>query len=207
MKIIVGLGNPGKEYKNTRHNAGWLAVDKIVQNSKFKMQNCNLKLKINRKANAEVAEVEYRKEKILLVKSQTFMNESGLSIKKIIQFNNLTMKQPASRRGRLNNSLWIIHDDLDLELGEIKIVKDRGAGGHHGVESVINHLKSQDFVRFRVGIRTRKKEECILSGKDYVLGEFRGEQKIIFEKAIEKCTEAVIFSLENGIDKTMNKYN
>ena len=207
MKIIVGLGNPGKEYKNTRHNAGWLAVDKIVQNSKFKMQNCNLKLKINRKANAEVAEVEYRKEKILLVKSQTFMNESGLSIKKIIQFNNLTMKQPASRRGRLNNSLWIIHDDLDLELGEIKIVKDRGAGGHHGVESVINHLKSQDFVRFRVGIRTRKKEECILSGKDYVLGEFRGEQKIIFEKAIEKCTEAVIFSLENGIEKAMNKYN
>jgi len=200
MKIIVGLGNPGKEYKNTRHNAGWLAVDKIVQNSKFKMQNCNLKLKINRKANAEVAEVEYRKEKILLVKSQTFMNESGLSIKKIIQFNNLTIEQ-------LNNSLWIIHDDLDLELGEIKIVKDRGAGGHHGVESVINHLKSQDFVRFRVGIRTRKKEECILSGKDYVLGEFRGEQKIIFEKAIEKCTEAVIFSLENGIDKTMNKYN
>jgi len=200
MKIIVGLGNPGKEYKNTRHNAGWLAVDKIVQNSKFKMQNCNLKLKINRKANAEVAEVEYRKEKILLVKSQTFMNESGLSIKKIIQFNNLTIEQ-------LNNSLWIIHDDLDLELGEIKIVKDRGAGGHHGVESVINHLKSQDFVRFRVGIRTRKKEECILSGKDYVLGEFRGEQKIMFEKAIEKCTEAVIFSLENGIEKAMNKYN
>jgi len=200
MKIIVGLGNPGKEYKNTRHNAGWLAVDKIVQNSKFKMQNCNLKLKINRKANAEVAEVEYKEEKILLVKPQTFMNESGLSIKKIIQFNNLTIEQ-------LNNSLWIIHDDLDLELGEIKIVKDRGAGGHHGVESVINHLKSQDFVRFRVGIRTRKKEECILSGKDYVLGEFRGEQKIIFEKAIEKCTEAVIFSLENGIDKTMNKYN
>jgi len=201
MKIIVGLGNPGKEYKNTRHNAGWLAVDKIVQNSKFKMQNCNLKLKINRKANAEVAEVEYRKEKILLVKSQTFMNESGLSIKKIIQFNNLTIEQ-------LNNSLWIIHDDLDLELGEIKIVKDRGAGGHHGVESVINHLKSQDFVRFRIGItKTSNHQPPTTSQKDYVLGEFRGEQKIMFEKAIEKCTEAVIFSLENGIEKAMNKYN
>ena len=207
FKIIVGLGNPGKKYENTRHNAGWLVVEELVKSSKSKVQSCSLKFKVNKKFNAEVAEFEYGGDKVVLAKPQTFMNESGVAVRKIVQLFNLPVRQAGCSIVQLFNCLWVVHDDLDLELGDIKIIKDRGAGGHHGVESVINHLKSQAFVRFRVGIRTRKKEECILSGRDYVLGEFRGEERKRFEKAIEKCAEAVIFGLKNGIEEAMNKYN
>jgi len=201
MKIIVGLGNPGKEYKNTRHNAGWLAVDKIIQNLESKIQNYSLKFKINKKLNAEICEEFFKKEKIFFVKPLTFMNESGLATRKIVRFFNCSTVQ-------LSNCLWVIHDDLDLNLGEIKIVKDRGPAGHKGVQSIISQLKTETFVRFRIGItKTSNHQPPTTSQKDYVLGEFRGEQKIMFEKAIEKCTEAVIFSLENGIEKAMNKYN
>ena len=194
MKIIVGLGNPGKEYKNTRHNAGWLVLDALAK----KLEIGNWKLK--KKFKVEIAEVECEREKVVLVKPQTFMNDSGMAVAKIVKLLNCQMVE-------LSQDLWLVHDDLDLELGEIKIVRDRGAGGHHGVESVINHLKIQDFIRFRIGIRTKKKEECILSGRDYVLGEFRGKDREIFDKSIEKCVEAVLYGLENGIEEVMNRYN
>ena len=192
MIIIVGLGNPGKEYQNTRHNAGFMVAEEIVKSEKLKVQNCSLKFKINKKFNAEIAEFEYQGEKIILVKPQTFMNNSGLAVKKIQQFSNF---------------LWVIHDDLDLNLGEVRIVQNRGAGGHHGVESIINHLKTQNFVRFRIGIRTKPKEQCLISAKDYVLGEFKGEEKKVFKESIQRCAEAVDCALENDLDKAMNKYN
>ena len=193
MKIIVGLGNLGKEYINTRHNAGFMVVDKMVQDN-------NAKFKINKKFNAEIAELKFQEEKIILVKPQTFMNDSGMAVAKIVKLLNCQMVE-------LSQDLWLVHDDLDLELGEIKIVKDRGAGGHHGVESVISHLKIKDFVRFRIGIRTKKKEECILSGRDYVLGKFKGKDKKVFNETIEKCAKAIFYALENGIEEAMNRYN
>ena len=194
MKILVGLGNPGKEYKNTRHNAGWLVVDKIAE-------QWGLDWRLDKKLATLKAQKSAENTEILLVKPQTFMNKSGIAVRKLIQWSNETIEQ-------LSNSLFIIHDDLDLKLGEIKIVKDRGPAGHKGVQSVIDHLKTQDFVRFRVGINKIKSEKLkVKSCEDYVLGKFKGEEKKKFEKVIEKCAGAVIFGLENGIKEMMNEYN
>ena len=216
MKILVGLGNPGKEYKNTRHNAGFMVVDKMVQGSHLRSRGFTsaysavfapgcfggqAKFKMNKKMNAEIGEFEYQGEKVVLVKPQTFMNESGVAVRKIVKLLNCSIAS-------FPHCLWLVHDDLDLKLGEIKIVKDSGPAGHKGVQSVIDHLKTQDFVRFRVGINKIKSEKLkVKSCEDYVLGKFKGEEKKKFEKVIEKCAGAVIFGLENGIKEMMNEYN
>ena len=204
MKIIVGLGNPGEEYRGTRHNTGWMVVDKIIQNLK-KMQkgrflrNDNAKIKIDEKLKAEICETVWKSEAVILVKPLTFMNESGKAAIKIVsEFKGL----------KVQDDIWLIHDDLDLPLGRIKIVSNRGAAGHKGVESIIKALGTKNFVRFRIGTALagslKLKTE---SYKDYVLGEFKGEEEKVFKRSIKKCAEALIYSLENGIEKAMNKYN
>jgi PTH1 family peptidyl-tRNA hydrolase len=200
MKIIVGLGNPGKEYQNSRHNTGFMVIDRIAQSSTLKAQNHSLKFKNNKKINAETAELKYQGEKIILVKPQTFMNESGTAVAKLIKFNNELIKQ-------LDNNLWVIHDDLDLTLGKIKIVKNRGAAGHHGVESIINHLKTKNFVRFRIGISINNQQSAFSNYKDYVLGEFKGQEKELLKNTINRCVEAVFFALEKGPEKAMTRFN
>jgi len=204
MKIIVGLGNPGNEYQKTRHNTGWLVVEKIIKNLKLKNQNYNFKFKNIQKLLAEICEIIYDEKKIFLVKPQTFMNTSGVAVKKILQYNNVTTRLPApsaqadgGQVKQWSNGLWVIHDDLDLPLGTLRIVQNRGSAGHKGIQSVIKELGTKDFVRFRVGV----------GRKGFVLDEFRGEEKKVFESMIEKTAEAVLYALDHGIEAAMNKYN
>jgi PTH1 family peptidyl-tRNA hydrolase len=160
MKIIVGLGNPGKEYENTRHNAGFMMVSRLAEDLQFSL---------DKKLEAEVA----KSGGLILVKPQTYMNESGRVVRKIMDFYKLSL-----------NDLVIVHDDLDIELGEWKIQKGVGPKIHNGVNSVEQYMGSKDFLRVRLGVDNRKKEMTSLSGADYVLARFGKEEGEIMGKVI-----------------------
>ncbi len=134
MKIFVGLGNPGKKYENTRHNAGFILIDAFCE------ENGGV-FSFDRKFNAEIAKVIVDEEEMLLVKPQTFMNNSGESVSKILNYFNASPEE-----------LLVIHDDVDLEFGQTKLQFDRGSAGHKGVQNVIDMLGTQEFWRFRVGV-------------------------------------------------------
>lgn len=153
MKLIVGLGNPGKEYKDTRHNAGYLFIDKLAD--------------------------EVISKKIILLKPKTFMNNSGTAVRAKVDFYKLS---PAD--------LIVAHDDKDLLLGEYKIQTNRSAAGHNGVQSIINHLGTQNFTRVRIGIAPEDKQ-TMGDTADFVLNRFTKKEKEILEKALAKAIEKI----------------
>jgi len=179
----MGLGNPGQQYKNTRHNVGFMAIDKFAEKNNFP------EFKLNKKNNALISE----NDGIILVKPRTFMNESGKAVSKITKPYTLKPKP----------LLVIIHDDIDLPVGKIKIVKDRGSAGHKGVESIIQNIGNKNLIRIRIGIAGIKKTEAI----DIVLKNFNSEEKELINEAIEKTTEAVNILISEGLEKAMNEYN
>lgn len=188
MILIIGLGNPGKKYEKTRHNIGFRAIDEIAAN--FQFPNFNFQ-KI---FNAEISKGEIAGQKVILAKPQTFMNNSGIAVKKLIKNLKLEIK-----------NLIVIHDDIDLPLGKIRIVKNRGAAGHKGVESIIKEIETKNFVRFRIGIQPKNGKPK--NPEKFVLERFnKGEEKIINE-VIKKIAEAIEFFLTEGAEKTMTKYN
>jgi PTH1 family peptidyl-tRNA hydrolase len=190
MIIIVGLGNPGDKFKNTRHNVGFLAIDEFAKINNFE------DFKLQKKFNAEISESGIEGKQIILVKPQKFMNDSGKSVSKITT----TYKLPPT-------SLVVIHDDIDLPIGKIKIVKDRGSAGHKGVESIIKEIGSSDFIRFRIGIESQKPEIKNTKAKTIVLKNFSKDEKILINETIKKTAETISYFLENGLEKTMNAYN
>ncbi len=166
MKIIVGLGNPGKEYQNTRHNAGFLAVDKLAE-------SLGLAWRSGKKFNADIAEGD----SLILVKPLTFMNRSGESVRAIMSYYKLLPKKIGlfARAGSdLNGILTVIHDDLDIELGKYKIADDSRSAGHNGVQSIIDQLKTKNFTRLRLGISTSLRER--LPADKVVLEKFPSEE-------------------------------
>ena len=143
MKIIVGLGNPGEQYKNTRHNAGWLALDNLLGEVKWRE---------DKKFNA----LTYAEGEFLFVKPLTFMNNSGQAVQKILNYYKLLPKNFGLLKKKdadLNEVLTVIHDELDLNFGEYKIATDSGSAGHRGVQSIIDYLKTKKFTRLRIGIK------------------------------------------------------
>lgn len=204
MILIVGLGNPGIRYQRTRHNVGFMVVEELlktlapVEKSRWEKVGG---------AKAETA----RLQDLVLVKPQTFMNNCGWAVAKLVS--NLAIKQPASPAGGLSD-LWIIHDDLDLPLGKIKIRQGGGTAGHHGLESIAKLLGTTDFVRFRLGIGKPKghdewgkvnvKRKEI---EDYVLSEFLPKEHDEVRKMIKKAVEVIRVSLKDGLGKAMNRYN
>ena len=187
MKIIVGLGNPGEKYVKTRHNIGFMVVDELAK----KLSSSKFKFTKENKFNAEILKCQYQNEEILLVKPQTMMNASGLALAKIQRFYKI----------KELNDLWVIHDDLDLSIGKIKIVKGHGSAGHHGIDSIINELKTDDFVRFRIGIGFSGRAE------DYVLKEFQGKEAVEANRMIKKVVDIVEYGLKTNLVKCMNRYN
>jgi len=188
MILIIGLGNPGEDYQNTRHNAGWLALEKFRSQSKENFSEWQEK----KKFQALVSESGNKTIKLVL--PQTFMNNSGEAVSAIAKF----YKVPIA-------NIWAVHDDLDLPIGKIKIQIDRGAAGHNGIKSIIEKLGSQNFVRFRIGIKpttTLKK-----SGSELVLKKFLKTEQGPLQDALHTTTEALEFIIENGLEKTMNKFN
>lgn len=156
MKLIVGLGNPGQEYANTRHNLGFIFVDKLREELGLSA------FAENKKFDAEIAEGNYAGAKILLAKPDTFMNLSGTAVKKIMDFCKLTPED-----------LIIVHDDLDIPTGKYKIATDSSSAGHNGVQSIIDQLGTQNFRRIRIGIGETQDGEtiaCRLEAHNFVLG-------------------------------------
>jgi len=181
MILIVGLGNPGQKYQKTRHNLGRLIVSrwrKIVRFPNFKFQ---------KKFNALISKGNFDKNEIILALPETFMNLSGKSIKLL-----------NSKFKIQNSNLWVIHDDIDLPLGKIRISKGRGAAGHRGVESIIRAINSKNFVRFRIGIMPKNGKPK--NAEDFVLQKFnKGERKII-KKVIQKTIGAIEMALKVGLE-------
>ncbi len=185
MYLIVGLGNPEKDYSNTRHNMGFHAINKIAKQYEIEITRNKFK-GIYGTGNIEG-------KKVILLKPQTFMNLSGESIKAIIQFYKIGKEQ-----------IIIIYDDMDVEQGKIKIRKLGGPGTHNGMKSVVHELNTQDLKRIRIGIGKPKEKEDII---EYVLGPIPEEEKETLEKGAELAKEAVIQIIKNGIDKAMNQFN
>lgn len=180
MTIIIGLGNPGKKFEHTRHNVGFMALDVFSKENNFP------EFSLQKKYDAEISESG----SVILAKPQTFMNESGKSAKKLLENKNI-------------KNIIIIHDDIDLPVGKIKIVKDRGSAGHKGIESIIQNIGNENLIRFRIGIAPEKKVEA----KKVVLKKFSESEKKHINNSIKKISEALNLFLKQGLEKTMNEYN
>jgi peptidyl-tRNA hydrolase, PTH1 family len=175
MKIIVGLGNPGTEYENTRHNAGFMLIDKLAADAGATWQ-------FNKRFKAEIAESRG----VFFIKPQTFMNESGVAVAAVLSYYKLlprTLGILKAKGADLSQILTVIHDDLDIELGKYKISVDSRAAGHKGVQSIINHLKTKNFQRIRLGIKKSAGQEKIPTDK-FVLTKFSAEEKRKIEEVI-----------------------
>ncbi len=185
MYLIIGLGNPEEEYRKTRHNMGFNAINKIAEQYGIKVNKSKFQ------GLYESAIIEGKK--VMLIKPQTYMNLSGECIKQFVDF----YKIP-------NEDILVIYDDMDIEPGKIKIRKKGGAGGHNGMKSIIKMLGTEEFARIRTGIGRPEH-----SGDDinYVIGAIPEEEIPKLQEGVEKAKEAVIEILKNGIDSAMNKLN
>jgi len=185
MRVIFGLGNPGKDYEQSRHNIGFRVIDKLSQEHRIKLNKYSYQ--------AWIGEGEIGKEQVFLVKPLTFVNAAGISLFQIKQKHEISLKD-----------IMVISDDVDLELGKLRLARKGGDGGHKGLRSIIEFLGTEEFLRLRIGIgRPQEKIEL----KEYVLGEFTSREKKIIEEAISKAGQAVEMVIRQGIDETMRHYN
>lgn len=192
---IVGLGNPGKEYENTRHNTGRIVLNTIVD--EFSKKD----FESNKKINAMISEGKIGKEKVVFVEPETFMNNSGKAVGVLIK-----SKKAAER-------LVVIYDDFNLPLGRIKISFNRSSGGHNGIESIIKAIKTEAFIRIRIGTapENAKGEAKVPHGDEkiekFILGPFKPDELKTLKKVANKCNEAVEMIVREGRQKAMSVFN
>jgi PTH1 family peptidyl-tRNA hydrolase len=184
--LIVGLGNPGAEYAKTRHNAGFLLVEKLVEQWQSDWAK-------ERKFVARVAKAERNGNKVLLCEPQTFMNLSGESVGALVNYYQLPL-----------GKILVAVDDADLPFGEIRLRKSGSSGGHHGLESIEQHLASREFARLRIGIGRKDSSRQIAN---YVLGKFDASENELLKKVLERATNQVETWLTSGIEKAMSQFN
>ena len=184
--LIVGLGNPGKQYERTRHNCGFMAIDLLAK---------NLGCKIDKgKFQGLYGQIAYHGAKLFLLKPQTFMNLSGRSILQLSAYYNI----PPQR-------IIVLFDDISLEPGRLRIRADGSAGGHNGIKSIIQELGSQDFPRVKIGVGAKAHPDQDLA--DWVLSGFTNAEEKALSAALEKAGEAALCILENGTAEAANRYN
>lgn len=181
MKLIVGLGNPGKEYENTRHNIGFMVIDAYLGTEKWQ-----------EKFNAMYIQKLINGEKVIFIKPTTFMNNSGLAVEQFVKYFDIDLED-----------ILIIQDDLDEAVGDYKLKLHSSSGGHNGIKSIIASLHSEDFPRLKIGIKTEKKDNVI----DFVLGKFSKKEMEIFNQNINTYKDIIDSFIIKGIAKTMNVYN
>ncbi len=185
MYLIAGLGNPENEYAHTRHNMGFDTINNIAKNNNISISKTKFK------ALYETGIIQGKK--VILLKPQTYMNSSGISIKEVVDFYNIKPEE-----------IIIIYDDIDIEKGKIKLRKKGGPGSHNGMKSVIQELQSTDFIRIRVGIGQPEFKKDMIN---YVIGNVPDEEQKVLQEGTQKAAEAVEEILRNGIDIAMNKFN
>lgn len=185
MFLIVGLGNPGKKYENTRHNLGFITIDYLAE-------KLDLSLKKN-KFKSLIGEGRVDGQKVVLMKPQTYMNNSGEAVREIMAFFKLS-----------TDRLIVIYDDIDIPLGSVRIRKKGSSGTHNGMKSIIYSIKSEDFPRIRIGIGRGDERIDLIS---HVIGGFQEEEVAPLREAVKKAAEGSLSIISVGIDKAMNLVN
>ena len=187
MKLVVGLGNPGPEYRNSRHNLGFMALDALAKDLllEFKLDKDSRSMRTTTFFN--------NKEDVVLCKPLTYMNLSGESVLKLKTINKLTARD-----------ILVVCDDISLELGRLRIRAKGSSGGHKGLNSITKVLGSNELSRLRVGVSLPKKNQDV---SDYVLTNFSSSEKKTIRQALDTAKEAVVCRLKEGIETAMNKYN
>lgn len=180
MKLIVGIGNPGEEYENTRHNIGFMIIDNFLGIIKYQ-----------EKFNTMYYKKEINGEIVYFIKPLTYVNNSGIAVRKFMDYFNIDI-----------DDLLVIQDDLDEEIGKYKLKKHSSSGGHNGIKSIISSLKSEDFLRLKVGINNKHNDVI-----DFVLGKFSKKEKKIIDENMNIFKEIIYSFIKDGSDKTMNIYN
>ncbi len=199
MKLIVGLGNPGEKYENTRHNLGFQVVEhflKDTHSAKSSVWSKSAKLK------SDFATFEFKTEKVVLSKPTTYMNNSGMAVSLLLSYYKI---KPVD--------LWLVYDELDLPVGSMKIRFGGAAAGHHGVESVMEQVGTDKFWRFRLGIGASHDKEHVISkqkikkAKEFVLGGFGHTDRGKVRELIKHGSDALQSALDKGIETAMNRFN
>lgn len=183
MWIVVGLGNPGRRYARTRHNLGFMVVDEIAGRHGIELRERDLYLT----GKGSIEDVD-----VVLVEPLTFMNRSGLAVREVVRKHNV---QP--------ENLVIVHDDIDMETGKLKIREKGSSGGHRGIESVIESIGAREFIRVKIGIG---REEGV-AAEDYVLSKFRKDELPLIKEAVASAADAIAVIIKNGVDRAMNEFN
>lgn len=185
MNIVIGLGNPGKNYSGTKHNVGFEVIDKLSYDYNINVNKA--------KHKGVIGDGIIKGKKVILLKPLTYMNLSGESIKELILWHKIS-----------NKEIIVIYDDISLDVGEIRVREKGSAGGHNGIKSIIQHLNTDEFIRVRVGIGNKPKD-WILS--DYVLSHFSKDEIPYIIEGFTKAGDAVEMILDTGVNSAMNKYN
>ena len=191
MKLIVGLGNPGRTYQNSRHNIGFMCINHLAKSQGIRLDK--------KQSQARTGKGEIAGNQITLARPQTGMNASGLSVARLVKRLKITP-----------DDLLVIHDDLDLPLGKMRIQYGRSSGGHNGIESIINQLGSQEFYRIKIGIGRPVEKFAINKEAEvigHVLSDFTTEEEEAVSDVIHRTSEAVLCLLTEGLQAAMNKYN
>lgn len=186
MYIIVGLGNPGKQYAHTRHNVGFDTIDVLADKYRIDVDS--------KKFKALYGKGVIEGQKVILAKPQTYMNLSGESVRELIDFFKIDE----------TSELIVIYDDISLEPGQLRIRTKGSAGGHNGIKNIISHLGGQEFLRVKVGVGEKPKGYDLA---DYVLGHFSKEERTLVEDSMKRGAEAVVKLMTEGTDAAMNEYN
>ena len=186
-KLVVGLGNPGSKYHETRHNVGFMAIDLMAK-------ELGLTFSEEKTFKAEVASTFLNGEKVYFVKPTTFMNLSGLAVRALLAYYNIPMED-----------FIVIYDDLDMEVGKLRFRQKGSAGGHNGIKSIIKHIGTQDFKRVKIGIGRPKEGMTVVH---HVLGKFDRDDYITILNTLDKVDNAVNYYLQSGnFEQAMQKYN
>ena len=186
MFIIVGLGNPGKDYTNTRHNIGFDVIDALADMAGISV--------IEKKHKAIIGKGVIDGQKVILAKPQTYMNLSGESVREIIDYYKVDEEQ----------ELIVISDDISLDVGNIRVRKKGSAGGHNGLKNIIAHLGHDTFMRVKMGVGEKPKGYDLA---DYVLGHFTSDERKVMNDAAKAATEAIRMMMAGDVDKAMNEFN
>lgn len=186
MYIIVGLGNPGREYQNTRHNIGFDVIDVLAEKNHITMGE--------KKHKAIIGKGFVAGQKAVLVKPQTYMNLSGESVRDVIDFYKIDEKE----------ELIVVSDDISLHVGQIRIRKKGSAGGHNGLKNIIQHLGHDEFQRVKMGVGEKPQGRDLA---DYVLGHFDKEERCIMDESADRAAQAIEVMITDGPDKAMNLFN
>ncbi|WP_029552252.1 aminoacyl-tRNA hydrolase [Thermocrinis jamiesonii] len=185
IRLVVGLGNPGKKYERTRHNAGFMVVDELLKKLRVK--------EYTEECLSHVYRVRVLNREVLVAKPQTYMNNSGLAVLNLLEEYEITPE-----------NMMVIYDDLDLPLGRIRLRLEGSSGGHHGIESIIREIKTSNFVRLRIGIGRPKDRNKVV---DYVLSPFDPEEESVLYTVLDRASECVLRCLETSPEESMNFCN